>query len=474
MSIREYTLSEIAEKIRNKEISCETVVKECLEQCKQFADYNAFITLFEEQSIAVAKAYDEMLDADYVVGPLHGVPIVLKDNIYLKGSRTTGGSKILGDFIPGYDATVAARLKSAGAIILGKTNMHEFAYGGTTENIHYGIAHNPWDFKRNPAGSSGGTGASVAARCAFGGLGTDTGGSIRLPASVNNLVGLRPTIGRVSNYGIIPLAYSEDTCGPITRTVEDCALMLNVMAGHDYHDKNSSKVETEDYTKDLNRGIFGLRIGIIKDYCTQHNQPDVEVRYDEAIQKFKEMGAVVREVELPDLDLLISAQTVVDAVEPAAYHLDWMRNQPEDYGEDVRLELEMSMMFGGTQYVQSLAYRSLLKSAIEDVFKDVDVIVTPTLPYTAPEIGKPVIDLPGGFSQDALAAIWHYTAIASITGKPALSVPAGFDSAGLPVGITIMGDSFAESLLFRVGYAYQNETEFFKKAPKIANIDNLM
>lgn len=470
MNVREYSLTEIAAKIRNREVSCVNVVKDCLDQCRNFAEYNAFISVYEEQSVALAKAYDEMLDAGYVIGPLHGVPIALKDNIYLKGLRTTAGSKVLNDFKPEFDASVAGKLKGAGAIIIGKTNMHEFACGTTTANIHHGIAHNPWDFDKSPSGSSGGSGAAVAARCCYGALGTDTGGSVRLPAAMNGICGIRPSIGRVSNYGVVPLAYSQDTVGPMCRTVEDCALMFNIIAGHDYNDRTTRKEPVEDYTKDLGRDIKGLRVGVIKDYCFQYNNPDVEKCYTDALKKLEELGAVVREVEIPDLDILIDAQLVVDWVEPAAFHADWLRSCPEDYDPGVRSYLEANCMVTGAQYLQSLSYRTLLTGHIKDAFKDVDVIITPTVPFTATRIGDSDVELAPGVVTDTVSAYLHYTSIPSITGVPAMSVPAGFDSNGMPVGIMIIGNSFEERLLFRVGCAYQNATEFYKKAPASANL----
>src|SRR5438105_3666744 len=215
-----------------------------------------------------------MIRAGYHLGPLHGIPIAIKDNIYTRGIRTTAGSKILGDFVPDEDATVITRLKRAGALIIGKTNLHEFAWGGTTDNPHYGTCRNPWNPERFPAGSSGGSGAAVAARTCFGALGTDTGGSIRLPSSVNGITGIRPTIGRVSNYGVIPLAWSMDTVGPMTHTVRDCGLMLNVIAGHDSNDEASAWVPTVDYTGDLAIGVRGPRIGVT-DYFFRHLQASI-------------------------------------------------------------------------------------------------------------------------------------------------------------------------------------------------------
>ena len=467
MSYKELSLAEMAEKIRKREVTCLEAVKECLDRCREIENYNAFISLYEKESLALAEAYDKLADNNYILGPLHGVPVVIKDNIAMAGTITTAGSKLFGDNLTVEDATVVKKLKGAGAIIIGKTNMHEFAWGGSTSNEHYGYAHNPWDFEKNPSGSSGGTGIAIAARAAFGGVGTDTGGSVRLPSSVNGITGIRPSIGRVSNYGVVPLAYSLDTVGPMCRTVEDCAIMLGVMAGHDCRDKNSQLRVVEDYTKDLDKGVKDLRIGVIKDYCFNCNQPDVEKCYVDALEKFKELGAVVKEVEIPNLEALIGAVMEVDAVEPSAYHLGWLRECPEKYAEEIRIELEAGCFFGGTHYYQALQYRTLITEEIEEAFKDVDVIITPTVPYTALTIEDPVVEFTPGVKEDPLHANLHYTAIPSITGKPALDIPAGFDSDGMPVGIMIIGDSFKESLCLRVGNAFQKATDYHTKAPKL-------
>lgn len=470
MSSKELSLVEIAKKIKKGEVTCEEIVNECLNRCKEIKNYNAFISLYEKESMQIAKAYDELTACGYFLGPLHGVPIVIKDNIAMDGTITTAGSKILKDNWTKEDATVVKKLKGAGAIIIGKTNMHEFAWGGSTANEHFGYAHNPWDFNKNPSGSSGGTAIAVATHAAFGGLGTDTGGSVRLPASVTGITGIRPTIGRVSNYGVVPLAYSMDTVGPMCRTVEDCAVMLGVIAGHDYHDKNSQQQPIEDYTKDLDKGVKNIRIGVIKDYCFDHNQLDVEKCYINALKHFETLGAIIKEIEIENLDTLIGAIMIIDAVEPSAYHLGWLRECPEVYADEIRMELEAGCMFTGTQYYQALAYRTLLAEELEEMFKDVDVIITPTVPYTALSIENPIVEFTPGVKEDPLHANMCYTAIPSVTGKPALNIPAGFDSNGMPIGIMIIGNSFKESMCLRVGNAFQCSTNYHTNNPVLDHI----
>lgn len=459
------TLTEIAEKIRTREVTSEEVTRCCLKRIEETADRNIFISVYERESLAQARACDLLTEAGISLGPLHGVPIALKDNINMKGLRTTAGSKILRDNIPKEDATVAARLRSAGAVIIGKTNMHEFAWGGTTENPHYGCCANAWDKTRNPAGSSGGSGSAVALGCCYGALGTDTGGSVRLPSAVNGITGIRPSIGRISNYGVIPLAYSEDTVGPICRSVEDCAVMFGVLAGHDYRDKTTALVAAQDYTAELHKGVRDIRLGIIKDYSMLHNQPDVQKCYEEALEQFRSLGAIIKEIELPDIDTLIDAQLIIDAVEPSAVHLDLLRKRPEEYGEDVRILLEAGCMFTGTQYLQALSYRSIFKAEVEEALREVDAIVTPTLPFTALKIGQHEIEIIPGQIEDGLSGNMRYTAIASVSGKPALSIPIGFDAQGLPVGMQILGEAFEEALLFRIGNAYQQSTGYAKRTP---------
>src|SRR5262245_53614224 len=274
---------------------------------------SAYITVCAEQAREVAQATEKMIGAAYHLGPLHGIPIAIKDNIYTRGVRTTAGSKILADFVPEQDATVTARLKRAGAVIIGKTNLHEFAWGGTTDNPHYGTCRNPWNPDRFPAGSSGGSGAAVAARTCLGALGTDTGGSIRLPSSVNGIVGIRPTIGRVSNHNVVPLAWTMDTVSPMTRTVEDCMLMFEVIAGHDALDQHSAQVPLADYRAEMGRPVRGLRVGLIKDYSLTHVQKAVGDAVRAALTTLESLGARVEEIAMPSIVGNISAQLTIES-----------------------------------------------------------------------------------------------------------------------------------------------------------------
>jgi aspartyl-tRNA(Asn)/glutamyl-tRNA(Gln) amidotransferase subunit A len=462
------SLSELARLIRRRELSPVDVVEATLARIAAVnPKLSAYITVFEAQSRQVAKAAEMLMMAGHDLGPLHGVPIALKDNVATQGQRTTAGSKILADWIPEHDATVASRLRRAGAVFVGKLNMHEFAWGGTSDNPHYGAVRNPWNTDRFPAGSSGGSGAAVAARMCFGAIGTDTGGSIRLPSAINGIVGLRPTYGRVSNHGIVPLAWSMDTAGPMARTVEDCALMFGAIAGHDAADPASASVPTHDYLGRLGDGVKGLRIGIVPGYFFHHLQPPVHAAVTAALKTLEAAGAEVVEVDIRNIHGNISAQLTIESAEPSTYHQRWLRERPDDYGTDVRTLLEVGEMLLATHYLQAQRYRSLLRSEFIEAFRRVDLFLCPTLPFTATPIGAMKVVIENGVEEDMLSAIMQYTGVPSLTGLPALAVPCGFDSDGLPVGMQLIGKPFDEATLFRVGAAYQSLTDFHRKAPEI-------
>lgn len=465
-SLLDLTLTEASVAIAAREVSPVELVDACLVRIVETDEtLNAYIDVYAAEARQVAKAAESMVAAGHLLGPLHGVPLALKDNIALRDRRTTAGSKILADWKPDADATVARRLKAAGAVLIGKTNMHEFAWGGTSANPHFGSVRNPWDTSRFPAGSSGGSGAAVASRSCFGALGTDTGGSVRLPSAVNGIVGLRPTIGRVSNAGVIPLAWSMDTVGPMARTTEDCALMFNELAGHDPLDPGSARVPVDDYTADLGLGVEGLRIGIISDYFFAHLQAPVREAVMAALGVLERAGAVVVEVPVEHVHGNISARLTIESAEPSAYHQRWLRERPEDYGDDVRLLLEVGELLLATHYIQAQRYRSLLRAEFLQAFKSVDVFLCPTLPFTATQVGETLVEIEQDAPEDMLSAIMQFTGVPSLTGLPSLNVPCGFDHAGLPVGMQVIGRPFDESTLFRVGAAYQRKTDFHTRSP---------
>ena len=464
----DFSLAQVAGLIKRRELSPVEVVEATLARVAEVDPLlRAYISVFDEQARQVARAAEMLIMAGHDLGPLHGVPIALKDNVATQGQRTTAGSKILADWVPAHDATVASRLRRAGAVFIGKLNMHEFAWGGTSDNPHYGAVRNPWDTDRFPAGSSGGSGAAVAARACYGAIGTDTGGSIRLPAAINGIVGIRPTYGRVSNHGIIPLAWSMDTAGPMTRTVEDCALMFGVLAGHDAADPASANVPTHDYMARLKDGVKGLRIGIVPGYFFHHLQPPVHAAVTAALKTLEAAGAEVVEVDIRNIHGNISAQLTIESAEPSTYHQRWLRERPGDYGADVRTLLEVGEMLLATHYLQAQRYRTLLRNEFLAAFTKVDLFLCPTLPFAATPVGAMTVVIEDGIEEDMLSAIMQYTGVPSLTGLPALAVPCGFDTDGLPVGMQLIGKPFDEATLFRVGAAYQMLTDFHRSAPSI-------
>lgn len=466
--VLDLTLSQAARLVRERKLSPVELVEASLARIRQHDDVlKSFITVFEEQAMQVARAAELLSGAGHELGPLQGIPIALKDNVALRGTRTTAGSKVLADWLPAADATVATRLRQAGAVFIGKTNMHEFAWGGTSANPHYGAVRNPWDPTRFPAGSSGGSAVAVAARLCFGAIGTDTGGSIRLPSAVNGIVGLRPTYGRVSNHGVVPLAWSMDTVGPMTRTVEDCALMFGAIAGFDAKDAGSAQRTTDDYLKDLANGCKHLRIGVVPGYFFEHLQAPVHDAVKEALATFVDLGAQRVDVDIRNIHGNISAQLTIESAEPSTYHQRTLRERPQDYGDDVRTLLEAGELLLATHYLQAQRYRALLRSEFIEAFRHVDVFVCPSLPFVATRLGETTVEIVPGQPEDMLSAIMQFTGVASLTGLPSLNVPCGFDPDGLPIGMQLIGRPFAEATLLRAGHAFQLASAFHLRAPRL-------
>ena len=463
----ELTLAEAARLVRERAVSPVELVEAALARIRAHDGVlRSFITVFEEQARQVARAAEMLSAAGCGLGPLHGVPIALKDNVAVRGTRTTAGSKVLADWHPEADATVVTRLRQHGAIFIGKTNMHEFAWGGTSANPHYGAVRNPWDTTRFPAGSSGGSAVAVAARMCFGAVGTDTGGSIRLPSAVNGIAGLRPTYGRVSNHGVVPLAWSMDTVGPMARTVEDCALMFGAMAGFDPRDAGSAQHPCDDVLRRLDGGCRHLRIGIVPGYFLEHLQPSVLAGLKQALATFVDLGAVLVDVDIRHIHGNIAAQLTIESAEPSTYHQRDLRERPQDYGDDVRALLDVGELLPATHYLQAQRYRALLRGEFLAAFEDaVDVFVCPTLPFTATRLGETTVAIEEGRPEDMLSAIMQFTGVASLTGLPALNVPCGFDGEGMPMGLQIIGRPFGEAMLLRAGHAFQQATDFHRRAP---------
>jgi len=424
---------------------------------------NAYITVTADRAREDAQRATEELAAGRVRGPLHGIPIAHKDLYETAGIRTTGGSKIHANHIPKADCTVVRKLRDAGTILLGKLNTHEYAYGVTTNNPHYGATRNPWDLDRIPSGSSGGSGAAIAAGLATAATGSDTGGSIRMPASVCGVVGLKPTYGRVSKAGVLPLSYRFDHTGPLTRTVEDAALMLNAIAGYDPADSSSMRVPVADATTALGEGVRGLRIGVPRAYFFDHLEDDVAAAMELAIDVLVQLGADVRAVEIPGVAEGLGGTFGFVLAEAQDIHAAALRDRPGDFGADVR-EILTSYFPSATELVSGQRAVDALNVAMRTMLETVDVLLTPTTPTTAPLIGQDSVTY-GNMEESVLGAMIRCTAPFNATHLPALSVPCGFNRGGLPIGLQIAGRPFDEATVLRVGHAYEQATTWHLRTP---------
>ncbi|OLD38501.1 MAG: hypothetical protein AUI57_06820 [Candidatus Rokubacteria bacterium 13_1_40CM_2_68_8] len=461
------SMADLGRMIATKEVSPVEVVRAHLDRISALdARLRAFITVCADSALQSARASEADLMAGKVAGPLHGVPWAPKDLYSTKGVRTTGGSKILGDSVPAADATVVARLGAAGAIVLGKLNMHEFAYGPEGLNAHYGDARNPWDARahRITGGSSSGSGAAVAAGLAPGSLGSDTGGSIRIPASLCGITGLKPTYGRVSRAGVLPLAWSMDHVGPMTRTARDCALMLNAIAGYDPADPTTSVLPVPDYTAALTGDVKGLRVGLLCAHFTDVAAAEVRAAVEAAAEQLERAGAILDEVNLAGVLHVAAASAAIVASEALAYHAGWMRSRPQDYQPDVRERLRMGAFVSGAHYVRAQQLRALVRSEIDEALAKRDVLLAPATPIPAPVLGERETTLGDGTS-DVRAALIRLTRPFNYSGHPAGAAPCGFTAGGLPIGLQIVGRPFDEATVLRVVDAYQRLTDWHTRRP---------
>jgi aspartyl-tRNA(Asn)/glutamyl-tRNA(Gln) amidotransferase subunit A len=448
-------LAALARALKERSLSCVEVTSAVLSRIEEHdGELNAFVTVLPEQALEDARrAEKEILGGEYR-GSLHGVPVGLKDLIYTKGIRTTMGSAFFKDFFPEYDATSVRRLKEAGAVILGKTNTHEFAYGPTGDRSYFGPTRNPYDLARISGGSSGGSGVAVAARLLYGALGSDTGGSIRIPSALCGVVGMKPTFGRVSKHGVFPLSWTLDHVGPLTRTVEDNALLLSALAGYDSRDPYSANRPAEDFARELDRGVRGGRIGVPTDFYFEHVEGEVEEKVREATEIFCSLGAEVREIPLPGLWETLRAQRLVLAAEAYAVHEERLKSEPERFGEEVYQRLLDGERLKAHRYAtaQQTKLRSLEDFAL--VLEDVDVLLTPTVPIAATEIGQRDT-ITEGYEETVPSALTRFTGPTNLNGLPSLSIPCGFTASGLPVGLQLIGRPFDEATLYRYGHTYE-------------------
>ena len=460
--------SALSRLIASREVSPVEATEAYLERIDQVdGKLNSYITVCREEAIQAAREAERAIGAGRHLGPMHGIPVAVKDQFNTAGIRTTGGSSILADFVPTEDSTVVANLKRAGAVLLGKLNMSEFAMAEIFHHPH-GTPRNPWDLGRNPGTSSSGSGAATAAFLCATSLGEDTGGSIRSPANQSGLVGLRPTWGRVSRYGVLGGSWSMDVVGPISRTVEDCAITFRAIAGHDPKDPYASDAPVPDYRQALDGNIRGLRVGVIKEKAESGQlDPEVRTATTRAVSILGELGASVEDISLPLTEHAGAISMAIIFVEWAAVH----RGTFEPHFDQLDHNNKVRFLTGGVvpagAYYKAQKLRSLLRQQVLDALEGVDVLVLPTSPVTA----RPVESVPGIQSKEQMAAglagRLSFTGPFNLAGVPALSLPCGFSSDGLPMGLQIVGRPFAEETVMKVAHAYEQNTEWHTKRPPI-------
>ncbi len=461
------SLVEASDAVTAKKISARELTEACLSKADRMQPMlNCFISLDAEGALAEADAADAALARGDAPGLLHGVPLAHKDMYYRAGKVSTCGSKIRKDFVPDHTATVLERLAAAGAVHMGGLNMSEFAVGPFGHNEHWGHCHNPWNPDHVTGGSSSGSGSSVGGRVVFGALGSDTGGSIRLPAACCGLVGMKGTQTRVSRYGVMGLSFSLDNVGPLTRTVRDNARMMGIVAGADPKDLTASAVPVDDYeAATIDAEVKGLRIAVPSNYYYDGASDDVKALMKASLEAFERLGAEVVTVEVLDHEKLADLAIALRGPEGAVLHQAWMRDCPEDYGAQVKARLEPGLAISGTEYVTSQQIRpQITKRFVDTVFANADVFHAPTINIPVPSIEESDVKASPNFPA-VIAGMTHCTRPINYLGLPSLSVPAGFTDNGLPASFQLIGRPFAEALLYRVASAYEVETGLLDAAP---------
>ena len=486
MELYNLTIHELHTRLSTGEVTSQEVTESVLKRIESVDEQvNAYITVTQPLAMAQAKKADEVISRGQCT-PLTGIPLAIKDILCMKGVTTTCGSKILENFVPPYDATVIKRLREKDAVFIGRTNMDEFAMGSSTETSYFGPTRNPWDASRIPGGSSGGSAAAVAADECIAALGTDTGGSIRQPAACCGLVGLKPTYGRVSRFGLIAFASSLDQAGPMTKDVHDTALLMNVICGYDPLDSTSVKVEVPDYTAVLGKDVAGMSIGIPKEYFMEGLDGEVAKAVSEAIKVLEGLQMEVKEVSLPHTDYAVAAYYLIAPVEASSnlarydgvkygYRtrkdtglLDmYTSSRSEGFGTEVKRRImlgtyALSAGYYDAYYKKASQVRTLIRNDFETVFKECDVIVTPTYPTSAFKIGEKVNDPLNMYLSDI------FTIPANLAGIPAISLPCGFTGEGLPIGLQLLSNSFQEEKLIQVAAAYEQESRWHLQKPTLA------
>jgi len=488
MDLHKLTIHQLHDLLVKRETTSKEITEAFYRRIRGIDDkIKAYLILTEEDALRQAERVDRKISAGEEIGDLAGIPLGLKDILCTKGVRTTCGSRILEGYVPFYDATVVQKLKEKEAVFLGKLNMDEFAMGSSTENSAYQITHNPWDLSRIPGGSSGGSAASVAAHECAAALGTDTGGSIRQPASCCGVVGLKPTYGRVSRYGLVAFASSLDQVGPFAKDVEDCAIMMNAISGYDPRDSTSVYLEVPDYRQSLRSDVKGLRIGIPNEYFIEGMDADVEKAIVGAIDQFKRLGAEVQRISLPHTEYAVAVYYIICTAEASSNlarydgvkygHRSrefkdlmelYTQTRAEGFGPEVKRRIilgtyVLSAGYYDAYYRKASQVRTLMKTDFDEAFQKVDVILTPTAPTPAFRIGEKVEDPLQMYLSDV------FTIPVNLAGIPAITIPCGFSGEGLPIGLQVMGKHFDEGKLLRVAYTFEQNTDFhLKEVPPIA------
>jgi aspartyl-tRNA(Asn)/glutamyl-tRNA(Gln) amidotransferase subunit A len=486
MQLYDRTIHELRDMLARGETTSRKITESVLDRIKTVdGQVRAYLTLVGDEALASADKADEERRSASPRAPVHGIPVAIKDNMCTEGIRTTCASKILERFVPPYDASVVARLKSDGCVIPGKVNMDEFAMGSSTENSGYFITRNPWDLERIPGGSSGGSAAAVAAGECIAALGSDTGGSIRQPAACCGVVGLKPTYGRVSRYGLVAFASSLDQIGPITKDVTDAAILMNIIAGHDPRDSTSADVPVPDYTKSLVRDVKGMKVGIPREYFIEGMDPEVDRAVRDAIKALEGLGAAVVDVSLPHTGFAVATYYILATSEAssnlARYDgvkygfraqgakdlLDMYRkSRSQGFGPEVKRRImlgtyALSAGYYDAYYRKGQQVRTLIKRDFDEAFREVDVIATPTAPTAAFKIGEKSADPLQMYLSDI------FTISVNLAGIPGISIPCGFTSTGLPIGLQLLGRHFDEESIFRAAHAYEQSTEWHTKRPSL-------
>ena len=461
------TLTQASDAVRNGEVTSVALTNAALDAFKiGNATINASIALDPEEALETAEGLDKLRKVGRLLGPLHGVPLAHKDMYYRAGKPCTCGSKIRLPFRPTYTATAIKRLEEAGSITIGSLNMAEFAQNPTGHNAHFGDCHNPWHVDHCTGGSSSGSGAAVAARFIYGALGSDTGGSIRLPASMCGVTGIKGTQTRVSRFGAMPLSFSADNVGPLARTARDCARLMRIIAGHDLSDPTSSTEPVSNYEAALDGDVRGLRIGIATNFFFDGVDSEVLTAFDVAMNVLEARGGKIVRLEVPHIDAVNTYASVLSRVEGATIHAQWMRERPEDYSVHLAGRLYAGYAIPAVYYVEALSRRGpILRALGKDVFGKVDVFATPTIRMKVPTLAATDIDAGAPGAIEAFGAISANTRAINYMGLPSVSVPCGFDSKGLPIGFQIQGRPFAEAKVLKVADAYQRDTNWHERSP---------